>query len=223
MTQKFAQYFILAVSALGLSALPAFADAPCPTGVDLNTYTAAGFTCSIGNLDFSNFDYASSTGTTASEVAVDPVMGPDGPGFNFDGAWAAGAGQNLDADIKFNVTATSGSIDDIYIILAASSTTGNGSASYSENYCYSGPNEPCFLAVEQPGAAQTDIVTLNSPQTFLSIDKDLSLFGNSGSVMVSSFGNQYSSVPEPRAVSLVLGLGLLAGFAFFKRRQVTQS
>jgi len=30
------------------------------------------------------------------------------------------------------------------------------------------------------------------------------LFGNNGTVNVSSFGNQYSSVPEPRAVSLVL-------------------
>jgi hypothetical protein len=213
---------ILAVSALGLAALPAAADSPCPSGVDFNTYDASGFTCHIGNLDFSNFDYASSTPVTASEVAVDPVTGPDGPGFNFDGAWAAGAGQDLDADIKFNVTALSGSIDDIYIILGASSFTGNGSANYSENYCFGGANEPCFLAVEQPGAAQTDVVTLNSPQTSLSIDKDLELHGNSGSITVSSFGNQYSSVPEPRALSLVLGLGLLAGFAFFKRRQVAQ-
>jgi hypothetical protein len=71
--------------------------------------------------------------------------------------------------------------------------------------------------------AQTDVVTI-TPTTSLSIDKDVTLNpGSSGTVNVSSFGNQYSTVPEPRAVSLVLGLGLLAGFAFFKRRQAAQN
>ncbi len=232
MTHKFSKYLIFAVTVLGLSALPALANTPpaCGTG---QFGTGGGddydstFSCTIGNLTFSDFVYSTSTGVTGTNVNVDPVTGPDGPGFNFKGAWEATAGQDLDVDVTFDVTAAPGtSIDDIYIILGASAVTPPGStanASYEETYCTSGPNEPCYVQVEQPGAAQTDVITLNSPQTSLSIDKDLELFGGNGTVSVSSFGNQYSTVPEPRAISLLLGLGLVAGFAIFKRRQVAQS
>jgi hypothetical protein len=229
-THKFSTYLILAVGALGLSALPALA-ATCANGQLGGTYTntdgsSDSFSCTLdsGNILLSNFVYsAPGTGVPADNVGVEvDNPGGDGFGLDFTGGWSASSPDTTDVDIKFDVTALNGTvIGDVYIILGASSFTGTGAATYEETFCESG--SPCFEQVENPGVAQTDVVTI-TPTTSLTIDKDVTLKpGASGTVNVSSFGNQYSTVPEPRAVSLVLGLGLLAGFAFFKRRQSVQN
>lgn len=234
MTHKFGKYLILAVGAMGLTALPTFA-LTCVNTMDMGAlYTntdgsSNGFSCSLdnGNIVLSNFTYsAPGTNTPATAVGVEvDNPGVDGFGLDFTGNWMSTGTTNTDVDVKFDVTALNGvSINDIYIVLGASSFTGTGSALYEETYCTGPPNEPCFEQVENPGPAQTDVVTLNSPTTTLTITKDVHLTpGSNGTVSVSSFGNQYSTVPEPRAVSLLLGLGLLAGLAIFKRRQVTQN
>lgn len=231
MSHKFVQYFILAVSALGLSALPAAADSPCASA-NLNTYLATGFTCSVGNLDFSDFSYlAGGTNQIApTSIGVSAVTSPDGPGLNFNPA-AQVSGSNLDTDILvgFTVTGINGAlIDDIYMGFGNVTTTGTGSALYTENFC-GGPENQCSIFVEAPNTNDVNYVNLSStdiggPVSTLTITKDLDLeTGSSGLAATSSFLNEYSTVPEPRSVSLVLGLGLLAGFVFFKRRQVAQS
>jgi hypothetical protein len=230
-THKFGQFLALATAALGLSALPALA-ATCANGTLGGTYTAAngsdnGFSCTLdgGDLTLSNFVYTDSAGVAANHVSVNvDNPGADGYGLDFSGAWSA-SGDNTDVDISFDVTAANGTdISDVYIVLAGGSFTGNGHAVYTETYCEGGPNEPCNTSVADPSTAgQTDVITLNSPTNSLTITKDLELLASDGTANVSKFGNQYSTVPEPRAISLVLGLGLLAGFAFFKRRQVAQN
>lgn len=240
MTHKFAKYLIMAVGALGLAALPSFG-ATCTNTNDLGAlYTnpdgsSNGFSCTLdnGNITFSNFVYTGQIAATNLGVQVQNP-GTDGFGFNFTGGFNACSGTGggvgcpsgttgtTDANISFVVTASPGTlIDDVYIILPVSSFTGTGSATYTETFCLAG--SPCFEQVENPGPAQSDVVTI-APTSTLTITKDLELNpGSNGSVHVSSFGNQYSTVPEPRAVSLLLGLGLLAGLAFFKRRQATQN
>jgi hypothetical protein len=230
-THKFTKVFILAIGALGFSALPALA-ATCSNGALGGTYTNTdgstnAFSCTLdgGDVTLSDFRYLTSTGVGADfvQVGVDNP-GSDGYGLDFTGAWSATT-DPTDVNISFDVTASGGTeISDVYIVMAGDFVTGTGSAVYTETYCEGGPNEPCGLQVETPGAAQTDVITLNTPTTSLAITKDLELLpGTSGTVFDSSFGNQYSTVPEPRAISLVLGLGLLAGFAFFKRRQAVQN
>jgi hypothetical protein len=119
-------------------------------------------------------------------------------------------------------------IDDIYMGFGNVTTSGTGTALYTENFC-GGPEDSCSLFVEAPVTSDTNAVKLSStdiggPVSSLTITKDLTLqTGTDGLAATSSFLNEYSTVPEPRAVSLVLGLGLLAGFVFFKRRQVAQS
>ncbi len=230
MTHKFAKYFILAIGALSLAALPALAGT-CENGTLGGTYTAddgsnIGYACTLdsGDITLSDFSYTSSAGVAATGVSVNvDNPGVDGYGLDFTAGWSAPPDTNTDVDIKFDVASSGGvAIGDVYIILTAiDNNGGTGSASYTETFCETGV--PCSESVEDPGAAQTDSVTLSSPTTSLMITKDLTLFGGSLGVNDSSFGNQYSTVPEPRAISLVLGLGLLAGFAIFKRRQAVQN
>jgi hypothetical protein len=190
--------------------------------------------CTIGSLTFNNFDYFSAD-VSASGVEVTPGQPPtvgfgDGPGFQFNGAWSATTpGSTADADVTFDITAAPGTaIADVDIILGAGSVTGTGSATYDEEVCNA--QSVCVDFQATPGATSQNILVnlsntaLGGPQTFLSLEKDLSLSaGSAGTAAFSSFGNQYSLVPEPRGISLVAGLGLLLGFAIFKRRQVAQS
>jgi hypothetical protein len=230
-SNKFGQYMILAVGALGLAALPAAADTPCATAA-LSSYLVSGFTCSVGDLDFSDFSF-NTGGTdpvTAAGVGVTPVTSPDGPGLDFDpSGFVSGDGLSQDVMVGFTVTAAPGVlIDDIYMGFGNVTTSGTGTALYTENFC-GGPEDACSLFVEAPTTSDTNAVNLKStdiggPVSSLNITKDLTLqTGTDGLAATSSFLNEYSTVPEPRAVSLVLGLGLLAGFVFFKRRQVAQS
>ncbi len=216
----------------------AFADPTCVADT-MSDYLAdfgvssGGAGCSIGNLTFTNFVYLSAD-VPASGVEVNPGAPPtpgfpDGPGFDFTGGWAANSVTPVaDADISFDITAAPGTyISDIYVILGAGKVTGNAVATYDEEFCNAAG--VCDDVQATPGATtQNQVINLSSSaldgdQTYLSIEKDLSLTANSGTASFSSFGNQYSLVPEPRGLSVFLGLGLVAGFVFFKRRQVVQS
>jgi hypothetical protein len=238
-THKFGQYLILAISALGLSALPALADNPCPNSsggsFDLNYYIAnfAGSAgCTVGNLDFSHFTY--NTGGTnqvpSSSVGVTGVTSPDGPGLMFDpSAFISGSGLTQDIFVGFTVTGLNGTlINDIFMGFGNVTTTGTGTALYTENFCGGAQNQ-CSLFVEAPVTGDTNMVNLSGtaiggPVSSLTITKDLQLqTGSSGLAATSSFLNEYSTVPEPRGITLLLGMGLLAGFVVFKRRQVAQS
>jgi len=198
----------------------------------MSVYLVAGFSCSVGNLDFSNFSY--NTGGTnpiaASSVGVTSVTTPDGPGLMFDpAAVISGSGLTEDVFVGFKVTGLNGTlINDIYMGFGNVLTTGTGTALYTENFC-GGPENQCSLFVEAPVTNDTNMVNLSStaiggPVSSLTITKDLQLVtGSSGLSATSSFLNEYSTVPEPRGTAVLLGLGLLAGFLVFKRRQVAQS
>ena len=89
MTHKFSKFLVLAIGALGLSALPALADSPCPTA-SLATYLAdfSGSTgCTVTydgvTLDFSQFSYTpgGSTQEAASSIGVSEA-----------GSWASTVG-----------------------------------------------------------------------------------------------------------------------------------
>ncbi|MGD0437573.1 MAG: hypothetical protein ABSB86_14020, partial [Bryobacteraceae bacterium] len=128
----------------------ALADSPCVNGTfstvvvptpPPDDYASAGFTCSIGTLDFSNFSYSDSVTGTSSAIAGSSVnvlteTGPDGPGFNFQAGWQAqGAGSTNDVSVSFNVTALSGSLADVYIVLGAPTAANGGTDLYSETFC----------------------------------------------------------------------------------------
>src|SRR5579862_9762469 len=192
-------------------------------------------------LGFDQFFYSSSnngttyTPTPASGVTVTPAPPPgnDGPGLNFNPGIGVGnevgSGQVDDVAVGFTVTDLTPNtlIDDVYIALNAPVVTGTGNISYSETICLT--TGTCTIYVDDPTTALATSINLaqsglGGPVSTLSITKDVTLSGgSSGTAFMSFFQNEYSTVPEPRAVSLLLGLGLLAGLAIFKRRQAAQN
>lgn len=237
MAHKLARSIVFALCGLGILVLPAAADSPCPVGQNLSYYLAnfGGSTgCTVGDLDFSDFTY-NNGGTNkipASSIGVSEITAPDGPGLNFDpSAFLQGSNLEADLSIGFTVTALDGAlIDDIYMGFGSIVTTDGATANYTESFC--GGSSGCSIFVEAPTTGDTNMVNLSStaiggPVPSLSITKELQLKTGSGADSIaasSSFLNEYSTstVPEPRAVSLILALGILAGFVVFKRHRVTQ-
>ncbi len=204
-----------------------------------DTYTPApGYTCDIGNLQFSNFTYSASLADEPGPAFVNaqPVTTPGDQGFNFTGPFStsSGAAQYGDVNIGFTVTALTGSIDDIGIDIAAANTTGTGNINYTEQFCTTttaSGSQVCSIYTDTPtGPLSTEInlsnTALGGPVTTLTIMKDVSLnAGSNGTAYISAFGNVYSNstVPEPRAVSILLSLGLFAIIVFMKKRQAARS
>jgi hypothetical protein len=248
-THKFTQCFILAVSALGLSALPALADSACTPG-SLSTYVdsayggtaASNFSCFIGNLDFSSFTYISSSSNPPSPVPATSVTvgtldsASAGIGFDFNSSWTAvGANEFSDAAIGFTVSVIGGgpaTLEDAAVFQTAGiDATNSGSiAQVTENGC-SLPGTPCsqqWAVMTSQSSSSTNFASevFYSPVGSLSVSKDINAQDGTSPgahTSISLVQDTFSEVPEPRSISLILTLGLLAGFAFFKRRQVTQS
>jgi len=155
----------------------------------------------------------------ASEVA--PFLSND-VGVAFDAVWATTAGQTLDDNITFDVSVGNGaaSITDAGII-QDSYATGNGNVTVAEKGC-SGITFPCNQ-IWGVDTNDTSFVanTIFSATGTLSVEKDLAISANTGTAGVSNIADVFSTseVPEPRALSLLLALGLVAGFAFRKKFQ----
>ena len=223
----------------------AMADSACPLGDTMAQYLSlyglgTGVGCTIGNLDFSNFQF----GTTSDPGGTAPGSGsvnvnttniaPNENGFDFTGGWN---GENTqDVNIKFDVTAAPGTyIDDIFIGLSGES--GAGSINYTEDFCANGTKKnPCDTFVDYPKTnTTTDILLSNTalggPVTSLSITKDVQITeaggtadkgSKDGQPYLSDIINAYSTVPEPRDIPIVLGMALLVALVI-KRRLANQA
>jgi len=239
-THKFTRIILFSACATVIS-MCTLAAAPCTPGT-LASYEALGVTgCTVGNDTFFNFQLLSdpSSGGAApigaGQITVEG-LGPSGTlgasavapflptdiGVDFGTVWATTAGQTIDDDISFSVSVGAGaaSITDAGLV-QDSYTTGNGNVTVTEKGC-SGMTFPCNQVW---GVATNDTSFVNdtifSPTGTISVEKDIAVSGNGGTAGVSSVADVFSTseVPEPRAVSLLLGLGLVAGFAFKKKFQ----
>lgn len=231
--------FAIVLATVALSVSTVMATPTCSNTGLATTYVNAdgssnGYVCDIGNLQFSNFSYAFTPnpgGVDASNVSVSTITTPGDQGLEFIGGWAVGGSNpvNEDSNIKFTVTALSGSIDDLTIDLGSPDFTGGGSVHYTETFC--NINNTCSTFVEDSSTSTTAFTShillantaLGGPVTSLTVTKDLSLHSNGGTASVSDFDNHYSNVPEPRAISFLLTLAFLGGLALFKRRQAVQN
>jgi len=243
-THKISRYMILAIGALGLSALPALADSACSTyaGSDNgSTYFTPGFSCYIGDLDFTDFTYTSS-GSPATNAIPDTAVtvdvingGASGTGFSFNSSWTAvGAGAFSDADIGFDVTVIGGgaaTLEDAALIQTGGiDSTGTGSiASVVENGC-SNPAPPPTLCSQEWGVLTNSVEFANdviySPTGTISVSKDITAHDGTSSSAFSTISlveDTFSQVPEPRSLAMLLGLALVAGLSLKKKLQGVQS
>lgn len=241
MTHKISRLVLFSACAIVISMFT-LAAAPC-TQASLQTYIGLGSTgCTVGNDTFFNFQLVNDGATggatvvTAADITVEGegpagTLGASGPntflpndiGVDFDTAlWSVTAGQSQDDDIAFDVSVGTGVVDITDAGVDQISTiTPNGSATVTEKGC-SGIVFPC---TQTWGVASSDAAfvsdTIFSATGTLSVEKDIALIGNNGSATLSNVADVFSTseVPEPRALSFLLGLGLVAGFVLRKKLQ----
>lgn len=238
----------IVIAVLAMIAVPTKA-VTCPTGVSLSGggYVNAngsgnGFSCTIGNLTFSNFSFTSSAAGSASAmtpagVTVTPLPNSSFPGvpdgFLFTEALSAnntltpGVTTNSDMTIWYTVTSNGATLTDLELGFNGF-VSGTGVTEVTEQFCLNAAsvigcsfaNSGQIQVINPPGIFNTSITF--APVTMLSVSKDVQLnAGTNGGASLSSINNNYSqTVPESASLTL-LGLGLL-GVALAKRSKLGQ-
>lgn len=228
----------------GMALLGSSAFASTCTMASLATYETPGFSCTLGNLQFSNFtntDSAQPTGDaiTAGGITVTPLATDNG--LVFGAGWSVVTQSNntsatQDDTIYYTVTAINGAeIDDLFLSFNGS-FVGNGQTSVSEQYCLgttvpvsscSDPSTP--ITVTDPPPQSSDAVKF-LPVSELTVSKDIDLssgidYSSDGVVLpseasISTVTNEFSTTtatPEPGTM-ILFGCGLL-GVGMARRSQ----
>ncbi len=211
MTHKFSKYLILAVGALGLSALPALADPACNNQAVVN-----GFACSLGDLTFT-FESVSLSGVPPGSLSL---IAPPATEVNGNDTVLAfqytGGGLPADFNLVYEVTTNDGA-DTISAIDSSFPTPANGGGDITEDVCTSNDPIPSGCStVEIASDNKTGITSYSSsfgPLNTIWITKDVT----DPSPGFTSFTDSVVTTPEPSSEAAVLGLGLVA-FLLWKRR-----
>jgi hypothetical protein len=178
--------------------------APCATA-SVATYIAAGFSCNVGGVTFSNITVNTTVSNGGSVVLGNftpfSVGGEFGLSLNYD-ANAPTAGATADVALTYNV---SGNLLADAFLSFAGIATGNGSVTISEVL-----SNGTVLSLGSPGATTANFAPIGS----LFAIKDQADHANTGTAQSSILTNAFSLVPEPASLALfgtaLAGLGLLS-------------
>src|SRR5215468_3316522 len=190
--------FVLVTAAVGFFGVSSAWSAPC-VSAPVATYTAAGFSCSVDGLTFSNVvvNTTVSNGgsvTLGNFTPVNPLPNEFGLLLNYT-ALAPAANSTADVTWTYNVTGTF--INDAFLALAGN-TTGSGQAQVSEIL-----SNGVTLALNAPGSTQAFF----TPTSSLFVMKDqIDFVGAAGGTSTTSALTNAFSVPGPVAGAGLPGL-----------------
>jgi hypothetical protein len=211
-----------------LMGLPAWADAACPTAA-LSVYTAAGFSCQVGEVIFSGISLVVTNGSIGSNPTITPLIAGNENSLELSYSAPTPIGNppvavETDFTWTYTVTAAPG----FFLTDAASSLTGfSGPATLVENLFGNGNPSPFPDVVGQIllslPATVSGTTSITPPQFSLLAVKDQKT-GADGEA--SALINGYSVTPVPGPI---VGAGLpglaaacvgLIGLARRRRRQI---
>lgn len=186
----------------------------------LSTYDMSGFSCTLGDLTFSDFVYTpivlgGATAPADTSVQVTPVTGTES-GFEFSpispATFQVGPGQTENDYLDFSFTTSNPiGITDIDLVTSGS-FTGNGTASVLEDT----PAGNLFTQFASGSITPSDSMTF-SPVGSLTVQGQISLVGGSGvaGAGITNLSSLFSeaplsTVPEPSLILVCLcALGLV--------------
>jgi hypothetical protein len=189
--------------------------APCVADT-VAAYEAAGFSCNVGGVTFSNINIAATPGVILTGFAPTAIAGEFGlilsysaaaglPGTTADVNWTYDVAGNLLADAGLSLTG---------------GTTGNGVIAVTENL-FSLANGSLVATMVQTGNGST--FTNFAPIAALFANKDQADIANNGSAFSSSLTNVFSlATPIPGALPL-LATGLFGLVALRRKRRAEAS
>lgn len=212
----------------------------------MSVYDVSGFSCTLGGILFNNFSYANTNPPpTDSQVTVVPMTDSSGDvTLQFDGAFAAGAGDSMSVSIAYTAMASSPVITGQSLAMTGFGQSGNGSVDIGESICMGGT----FAKTGQCGGtgegsisvydfSSTDMrtfdsVAFNPAQSEISVVKNIAINGgttgtNASATVSEVFNTTMSSggggtpgggtVPEPDTM-VMMGSGLLVAALAWRRR-----
>ena len=187
------------------------------------------------------------TPVPSTVITVDAITNMYGVGFGFTADWASGnpapgpTPSYTDGDITFEVSTGNGAatIEDAGLS-QTSGVLGNGFANVSEGICagagcsvgtfaietFEGGDYTSGLCTAEGGTFSGGTCTLlDTDKVFTAtgtvmVSKDIDAnSGTAGNANITYVADTFSVVPEPRALPILLGLGLVAGLFLRKKFQ----